>query len=51
MKCKIEYQYRPKNRTRPDDCVQEVTIDPALPVCTENPIPIYRMIESAKLAR
>lgn len=32
MKCKIEYQYRPKTRSRPDDTVQEVIIDPALPV-------------------
>ena len=30
MKCKIEFQYRPRKRTRPDDYVQEIKIDPTL---------------------
>ena len=32
MKCKIEFQYRAKKDSRPQDYVQEVAIDPALPL-------------------
>jgi hypothetical protein len=32
MKCKIEFQYRPKNRERPNDHVQKIIVDPTLPL-------------------